>query len=1027
MAPNPRVAKAFRAMRELGIPEEKTKPVLKNLLKLYEKNWELIEDDNYRALADAIFDSEEAEVCYLRMKAIEEETQIPEEPERPLKRLRLRHQDGSSCPTISPNSHGTPMKKPKLEIDDLPFAIPRSQSRAENATGDPISVSSQTQGRNKGKQPVLADTQPDVTNVSGSDLGLRLRHRRDKGKEPISHQTSSQELRSISDRTSHGVRFKEPKPKQTALPLIKPKDEPLTDDTSPLQTPVSETRPESMENADSSTENLSRESNKDSISNVLVSSNEISGHELAAVLDESTAKIDIASSSYGEITISLTCNSTQNPNLSVTNVDTLLKRMEDRCLKSYKALDPNFSVKKLMTYMCDSLLEPEPEPEPDTTEGLVKEAVDTGNNSLPFTANGSVGNEVEEDACENGSVGNEVEEDACENGFQETDPQTANGTMSLHDINDIAKGQESVIISLVNEVNTECPPAFHYIPGNAVFQNAYVNFSLARIGDDNCCSTCFGDCLTSATACACALQSGGEFAYTKEGLVKEELIDECIKMMRDPQKHCLFYCKECPLERSKNEEIVEACKGHSVRSFIKECWLKCGCNKQCGNRVVQRGIQRKLQVFMTPGGKGWGLRTLEDLPKGAFVCEYVGEVLTNAELFERVSKANKDEHTYPVLLDADWGAECELKDEEALCLDATYYGNVARFINHRCFDSTLVEIPVEVENPDHHYYHLAFFTTRKVKALEELTWDYGIDFDDEEHPVKAFRCRCGSRFCRNNKRPNSKYSTHTHTHGGFIPCEKSERKPINPQSVPPKAREKDDNLMMDKGEKSECKPINLQSVTPKAMEKDNDLMMDKGEKSECKPINLQSVTPKAMEKDNDLMMDKGEKSECKPINPQSVTPKAMEKDNDLMMDKGSGGFATLASGGAGGFVAVGIGRRGINVPAAGGGGLGDKRECQTSSSPSDDNPKEKVEERKEKKPGKKKIEPKKLDDDLKDKVEEAKEKELGKKNIEQKKLVDNPKEKVEERKEEKLGKKKIEPKKKLDDDLEKKVEETKEH
>lgn len=87
---------------------------------------------------------------------------------------------------------------------------------------------------------------------------------------------------------------------------------------------------------------------------------------------------------------------------------------------------------------------------------------------------------------------------------------------------------------------------------------------------------------------------------------------------------------------------------------------------------------------MTPGGKGWGLRTLEDLPKGAFVCEYVGEVLTNAELYERVSKSsNKDEHAYPVLLDADWGAESELKDEEALCLDATYYGNVARFINHR--------------------------------------------------------------------------------------------------------------------------------------------------------------------------------------------------------------------------------------------------------------------------------------------------------------------------------------------------------
>lgn len=84
-------------------------------------------------------------------------------------------------------------------------------------------------------------------------------------------------------------------------------------------------------------------------------------------------------------------------------------------------------------------------------------------------------------------------------------------------------------------------------------------------------------------------------------------------------------------------------------------------------------------MFMTPEGKGWGLRTLDDLPQGAFVCEYTGEVLTNSEFFGRISKEGKN--SYPVVLDAGWRAE--LKDEEALCLDATNYGNVARFINHR--------------------------------------------------------------------------------------------------------------------------------------------------------------------------------------------------------------------------------------------------------------------------------------------------------------------------------------------------------
>lgn len=101
------------------------------------------------------------------------------------------------------------------------------------------------------------------------------------------------------------------------------------------------------------------------------------------------------------------------------------------------------------------------------------------------------------------------------------------------------------------------------------------------------------------------------------------------------------------------------------------------------------------QGFATKG-KGWAIRTLEYLPKGSFVCEYIGEILTNTELYERNEQRKKknERHTYPVLLDNDWGSEQVLKDEEALCLDATHYGNVARFINHRyvkyiCISSVL--------------------------------------------------------------------------------------------------------------------------------------------------------------------------------------------------------------------------------------------------------------------------------------------------------------------------------------------------
>lgn len=93
------------------------------------------------------------------------------------------------------------------------------------------------------------------------------------------------------------------------------------------------------------------------------------------------------------------------------------------------------------------------------------------------------------------------------------------------------------------------------------------------------------------------------------------------------------------------------------------------------------------QIFYTSENKGWGVRTLDELPRGTFVCEYVGEILTNDELYERnkmLKNGIHEKHTYPVTLDADWASECGLKDEEALCLDGTFYGNIARFINHRC-------------------------------------------------------------------------------------------------------------------------------------------------------------------------------------------------------------------------------------------------------------------------------------------------------------------------------------------------------
>lgn len=183
--------------------------------------------------------------------------------------------------------------------------------------------------------------------------------------------------------------------------------------------------------------------------------------------------------------------------------------------------------------------------------------------------------------------------------FQPKQSSSSSRTVPVCDT-DICRGEENLKISLESFPAMRYPPSFHYIPRNIVYQNAYVNISLARIGDEDCCSTCSGDCLEASIPCPCARETGGDYAYTSNGLMKREFLDAIISMKRDQLKKHLYFCKDCPIERIKNEEMPEPCKGHLIRKFVKECWSKCGCNRICGNRLVQRGITRNLQVISLP-------------------------------------------------------------------------------------------------------------------------------------------------------------------------------------------------------------------------------------------------------------------------------------------------------------------------------------------------------------------------------------------------------------------------------------------
>ncbi|MCL7023629.1 hypothetical protein MKW94_015150 [Papaver nudicaule] len=755
---------AINAMAEIGILGETARTKLKELLNMYADDWSHIERENYRVLADYIFECEEHK---------EPDTKKEKDP----------YFGAPLIHDVEPSSSEGEVK-------------PLSSKRAQNDFFTP-----QVQLRDKRKEPVSKKT---FLRVEKSEHPLP----EDKGKKHISGQFTSRGRISDSKRSSvicllnqKSNVHSDPKKKQLTsvraqselpIPVIHPIDSaPVRNEETWLGHRVLGKSKRKYEGDGAS------DHHRSSATTV----------ENACIQASSSSDFEIASSDLGEVTVSLHCNDALGrPKFCRPNLDAVLKMTEDKCFKSYKIMDPNFSIKKMMKDLCHSYLNAESKTQKDKEMGLVNvipSPVSLKNSSVhseaihvqdltvlesPVKSSLNSRTQIPHLLLRDGlglpnnfvqlkekvlakTKGGNGDKDIPECSHHSNSRSlvafnqsecTHDGTRPPHNVADISKGAERVKIPLASEVSSErYPPSFHYIPRNQVYQNAYINFALARIGDEDCCSSCFGDCVSSSIPCACARLTGGEFAYTVEGLVKEKFLDECISLYQNPQKDThIYYCKDCPNERSKNDDLPGECKGHLMRKFIKECWSKCGCDIQCGNRVVQRGITCNLEVFLTGEGKGWGIRSLEKLPRGAFVCEYVGEIVTNTELYERnLRNSGNKRHTYPVTLDADWDSEVGLKDEEALCLDATFYGNVARFINHRCFDATLIDIPVEIETPDHHYYHIAFFTSREVDALEELTWDYGIDFQDHAHPIEAFQCLCGSKGCRDKQHKTiSEYS-----------------------------------------------------------------------------------------------------------------------------------------------------------------------------------------------------------------------------------------------------------------------------
>lgn len=79
--------------------------------------------------------------------------------------------------------------------------------------------------------------------------------------------------------------------------------------------------------------------------------------------------------------------------------------------------------------------------------------------------------------------------------------------------------------------------------------------------------------------------------------------------------------------------------------------------------------------------KGWGVYASCQIRSGEFVCEYVGEVVSNAEASKRLSTYDATQRNFLMVVRE------HVQDGHPPIrtnVDATQLGNVARWINHSC-------------------------------------------------------------------------------------------------------------------------------------------------------------------------------------------------------------------------------------------------------------------------------------------------------------------------------------------------------
>jgi euchromatic histone-lysine N-methyltransferase len=179
---------------------------------------------------------------------------------------------------------------------------------------------------------------------------------------------------------------------------------------------------------------------------------------------------------------------------------------------------------------------------------------------------------------------------------------------------------------------------------------------------------------------------------------------------------------------------------------VYECGVQCVCPASCPNRVTQRGMTHRLEVFRSRATV-WGVRTLDLIQPGTFICEFAGDVVAANDDGRHSANAGTstewggfvDPRKFPPRW-KEWGdaSAAALPDDDRepparfpQCPTPGYVLNVSRrknfapYICHSGAPNAFVQFVVRGDD-DESRPHLMVFALETIPPMRELSIDYGI-------------------------------------------------------------------------------------------------------------------------------------------------------------------------------------------------------------------------------------------------------------------------------------------------------------